>query len=103
MPNCPMDVFDHRLYIALQRQRRRSGDFSQISGMLHDDRFFPADPATRDIARNLFRSIRKLPLISPHGHTEPQWYAENRSFPDPAQLLIVPDHYVTRMKTLARA
>jgi glucuronate isomerase len=65
--------------------------------MLHDDRFFPADPATRAIARNLFNSIRKLPLISPHGHTEPQWYAENKPFPDPAQLLIVPDHYVNRM------
>ncbi|HZY68544.1 MAG TPA: glucuronate isomerase, partial [Devosia sp.] len=51
----------------------------------------------REIARKLFKSIRKLPLISPHGHTEPQWYAENKPFPDPAQLLIVPDHYVTRM------
>ncbi len=65
--------------------------------MLHDDRFFPADPTTRDIARRLFKSIRKLPLISPHGHTEPRWYAENQPFPDPAQLLVVPDHYVTRM------
>jgi glucuronate isomerase len=65
--------------------------------MLHDDRLFPADPTTRDIARTLFRSIRNLPLISPHGHTEPRWYAENAPFPDPAQLLIVPDHYVTRM------
>ncbi len=65
--------------------------------MLNDDRFFPADPATRDIARNLFKSIRKLPLISPHGHTEPRWFAENLPFPDPAQLMIVPDHYVTRM------
>ncbi|MEO7223405.1 MAG: glucuronate isomerase, partial [Devosia sp.] len=65
--------------------------------MLNDDRFFPAEPATREIARNLFKSIRKLPLISPHGHTEPQWYAENKPFPDTAQLLIVPDHYVTRM------
>lgn len=65
--------------------------------MLHDDRLFPADPTTRDIARNLFKSIRNLPLISPHGHTEPRWYAENAPFPDPAQLLIVPDHYVTRM------
>ncbi|MEO6015399.1 MAG: glucuronate isomerase [Devosia sp.] len=65
--------------------------------MLNDDRFFPADPTTRDIARNLFKSIRKLPLISPHGHTEPRWYAENLPFPDPAQLLIVPDHYVNRM------
>jgi glucuronate isomerase len=65
--------------------------------MLSDDRLFPADPTTREIARRLFASIRKLPLISPHGHTEPRWYAENLPFPDPAQLLVVPDHYVTRM------
>jgi glucuronate isomerase len=65
--------------------------------MLSDDRLFPADPATRAVARKLFESIRKLPLISPHGHTEPRWYAENAAFPDPAQLLVVPDHYVTRM------
>ncbi len=65
--------------------------------MLDDDRLFPAEPAMRSIARDLFNSIRHLPLISPHGHTEPRWYAENQPFPDPAQLLIVPDHYVTRM------
>ena len=65
--------------------------------MLSDDRLFPADPATRAVARQLFESIRHLPLISPHGHTEPRWYAEDEAFPDPAQLLIVPDHYVTRM------
>jgi glucuronate isomerase len=65
--------------------------------MLSDDRLFPADPRTRQIARELFQSIRHLPLISPHGHTEPRWFAEDLAFPDPAQLLIVPDHYVTRM------
>ena len=65
--------------------------------MLSDDRLFPADPATRAVARRLFETVRKLPLISPHGHTEPRWYAENAAFPDPAQLLVVPDHYVTRM------
>jgi glucuronate isomerase len=65
--------------------------------MLSADRLFPADPDTRAVARRLFESIRALPLISPHGHTEPRWYAENLPFPDPAQLLVVPDHYVTRM------
>ena len=65
--------------------------------MLDDDRLFPSDPATRAIARGLFKSIRHLPIISPHGHTEPRWYAQNLPFPDPAQLLVVPDHYVTRM------
>jgi glucuronate isomerase len=65
--------------------------------MLNPDRLFPADPSTRAIARALFASIEPLPIISPHGHTEPRWFAENLPFPDPAQLLIVPDHYVTRM------
>lgn len=65
--------------------------------MLHPDRFFPSDPATRDISRRLFSEVENLPLICPHGHVEPVWFAENGSFPDPAQLLIVPDHYVVRM------
>src|SRR5690606_8643305 len=27
----------------------------------------------------------------------PRWFAENENFPDPAQLLVVPDHYAFRM------
>src|ERR1700712_2168411 len=65
--------------------------------MLNDDRLLPADPATRAVARRLFETVRGLPIISPHGHTEPRWYAEDAAFPDPAQLLIVPDHYLNRM------
>lgn len=65
--------------------------------MLHPDRFFPADQRTREVARRLFEGVEHLPLICPHGHTEPSWFAENAAFPDPAQLLIVPDHYVVRM------
>ena len=49
------------------------------------------------MARALYAGIKDLPLVSPHGHTEPRWYAENDKFPDPARLLIVPDHYVFRM------
>ncbi len=65
--------------------------------LLHEDRLFPADPDTRAIARRLFAEITNLPLICPHGHTDPAWFADNERFPDPAQLLIVPDHYVLRM------
>ncbi len=65
--------------------------------LLHDDRLFPADPDTRNIARQLFASIRSLPIVSPHGHTDARWFAENQPFPDPARLLIVPDHYIFRM------
>ena len=58
---------------------------------------FPADPASRSVARDLYAGIKDLPIVSPHGHTDPSWYAENKPFPDPAQLLIVPDHYIFRM------
>jgi glucuronate isomerase len=64
---------------------------------LDDDRLFPADPSIRSLARSLFAEIRDLPIVSPHGHTDPRWYAENERFPDPARLLIVPDHYIFRM------
>jgi glucuronate isomerase len=65
--------------------------------ILQEDRLFPADPTTRSIARQLFSHIRSLPIISPHGHANPRWFADNRAFPDPAELFVVPDHYVLRM------
>ena len=64
---------------------------------LHPDRLFPAQRETRDIARALYASVAGLPIISPHGHTDPSWFADNQPFPDPARLFIVPDHYVHRM------
>jgi glucuronate isomerase len=65
--------------------------------MLHEDRLFPPDPATRAIARRLYSSVRDLPIVSPHGHVDPRWFAENLPFADPAQLFVTPDHYVFRM------
>ncbi len=65
--------------------------------LLRDDRLFPADPASRAIARELYASVKDLPILSPHGHTDPRWFAENASFADPAQLIVVPDHYLLRM------
>jgi len=64
---------------------------------LHPDRLFPAEPRTRDIARDLYGGVRDLPIVSPHGHTDPAWFATNEHFADPASLLIVPDHYLFRM------
>lgn len=46
------------------------------------DLLFPADPASRAIARDLYAGVKDLPIVSPHGHTEPRWYAENNHFPD---------------------
>lgn len=65
--------------------------------LLNPDRLFPAEPKVRDLARALYATIKDLPIVSPHGHTDPRWFAENTHFPDPAQLLVVPDHYVFRM------
>ncbi|MGL6159713.1 glucuronate isomerase [Microbulbifer sp.] len=64
---------------------------------LHPDRLFPVDNTQRDIARKLYESVRDLPIISPHGHTDPSWFAGNQPFGNPAELLIKPDHYVFRM------
>ncbi|MBS9721417.1 glucuronate isomerase [Tianweitania sp. BSSL-BM11] len=64
---------------------------------LHPDRLLPADPATRAIARELYRAVADLPIVSPHGHTDPRWWGENPAFANPAELFVIPDHYVLRM------
>src|SRR4029450_11357517 len=65
--------------------------------MLTADRYFSPIPAVRDIARRLYERVASLPLVCPHGHVDPRMLAENIPFPDPAALLVIPDHYVTRM------
>lgn len=64
---------------------------------LHPDRALPLDPRQREVAREIYSHTAALPLISMHGHVEVEAFSENRAFEDPAQLLVVPDHYVTRM------
>jgi glucuronate isomerase len=64
---------------------------------LHPDRLFSPEPRQRDIARALYATVTDLPIISPHGHTDPQWYADNEPFRDASALFITPDHYVFRM------
>lgn len=49
------------------------------------------------IAGDLYAGVSDLPIVSPHGHTLPEWFGSNRAFSDPAELLIIPDHYVFRM------
>jgi glucuronate isomerase len=64
---------------------------------LHPDRLFPADPTTRGIARTLYAEIADLPIVSPHGHTDPIWFADDRPWTDATTLLLAPDHYLFRM------
>ena len=65
--------------------------------LLHEDRLFPAEATTKGIAKDLYSTIRDLPIVSPHGHTQAGWFAHNQPFPDPAKLFVQPDHYVYRM------
>lgn len=65
--------------------------------LIHPDRLFPADETRRAIARRLYAEVKDLPIVSPHGHTDPRWYADNEAFSDPATLFVVPDHYIFRM------
>ncbi|KRG43249.1 glucuronate isomerase [Stenotrophomonas panacihumi] len=64
---------------------------------LHPDRLLPAEASQRDIARRLYAQVAALPIISPHGHTDPSWFAGNAPFANATELLLVPDHYVFRM------
>jgi glucuronate isomerase len=64
---------------------------------LHDDRLFPAEPTQRAICRELYGLVRSLPIISPHGHTDPSWFSKNEAFTNATELLLAPDHYLYRM------
>ena len=63
----------------------------------HPDRLLPSEQYKRDIAREILKTVEDLPIISPHGHCDPKWFSQNKRFPDPAQLFVVPDHYIFRM------
>lgn len=65
--------------------------------MLDSMRLFPSDPAARAVSAKLYETVRDLPILSPHGHTDPAWFAKDESFPNPAALFIQPDHYIFRM------
>lgn len=64
---------------------------------LDPDRALPFPAEQRSIAREIYDATKDLPLVCMHGHVEPEVFAEDPPFADPAQLLIVPDHYVFRM------
>ncbi|APX12933.1 glucuronate isomerase [Tateyamaria omphalii] len=48
-------------------------------------------------AAQIYDGIRGAPIVSPHGHCDPAWFAIDAPFSDPAELLVIPDHYVFRM------
>jgi len=65
---------------------------------LSPDRCFDSDPAQRTVARALYASVNDLPLVCPHGHVPPALLADPAArFGTPADLFIIPDHYIFRM------
>jgi len=70
----------------------------RIKNRLDPDRYFDPDPRQRRIARELYESVSALPRLCPHGHVDPRLFArEDTSLGTPAELFILPDHYVLRM------
>lgn len=63
----------------------------------HEDRYFDSDPTTRNFARELYESTRELPIVSPHGHVDAARLDSDEAFPDPAALIVTPDHYILRL------
>jgi glucuronate isomerase len=65
---------------------------------LSPDRCFAGDPAQRTVARALYAAVKELPLIAPHGHVPPALLADpGARLGTPAELFIIPDHYILRM------
>ncbi len=65
---------------------------------LPEDRFFGPDGRQKAAAQYLYNTTTQLPLICPHGHVDPHLFADpNARLGSPADLFIIPDHYVFRM------
>jgi len=65
---------------------------------LSPDRCFDPEPAQREQARELYSLVKDRPILSPHGHVDPALLANpEATFGSPADLLIIPDHYVFRL------
>jgi glucuronate isomerase len=62
------------------------------------ERLFSPDPAIRRTARALYESIAALWLVCPHAHVDPRLFSNpTATLGTPADLFIIPDHYVTRL------
>lgn len=64
---------------------------------LHPDRALPSEPDVRALAREIYGQTAGLPLVCMHGHVEAEVLDLDLPFGNPAELFVVPDHYVVRM------
>lgn len=73
-----------------------SGESTGTAFTLPADRLF--DPGRQSVARRLYAEVENLPLVCPHGHVPPALLADPAAtLGSPAELFIIPDHYVFRM------
>ncbi len=81
--------------MAIQVSRTPNASARRLA--VHEDRLFSPEPTQRAIARRLYREVSGLPIISPHGHTDPDLVRERRAVLEPdraaarARSLSVPD------------
>jgi glucuronate isomerase len=61
------------------------------------DRYLTEDENALPLARELYEVMKEFPILSPHGHIDPKVILENKAFANPVELLVTPDHYITRM------
>lgn len=65
---------------------------------LQPDRYFDPEPGKKEIAMHLYGQVASKPLVCPHGHVDPRMFADpDYQFGSPADLLLIPDHYIFRM------
>jgi glucuronate isomerase len=65
---------------------------------LAPERYCSSEPAQRAAALELYTTVAALPLVCPHGHVDARLFVDPETrFGNPAELLILPDHYVLRM------
>src|ERR1700690_2615926 len=83
----PSSLAGRRCYLASRRDGGRSGRTCGLCRRM----------VQRTLPRHLYERVAALPIISPHGHVDPALLADNQPFPDPAELFIRRDHYVTRL------
>lgn len=77
---------------------RQENSWALAEMRLDPDRYFDPEPGQRKLARELYQCAADMPIVSPHGHVDPTLFVDERgSFGTPAELLIIPDHYVFRM------
>jgi len=65
--------------------------------ILHEDRLFPAEPALRGLARELYAGVAHLPVIGSSRLARPEWFAADQPFANACDLILAHDPSLYRM------